>query len=54
LTVRWYDALPAGFARILLTTEAGLGSEEAADAVSARPAGSGDRLPGGLRESAAL
>jgi allantoicase len=54
LTVRWYDALPAGFATRLLTAEGGLGADEAAGAVAGRPAGSADRLPAGLHEAVAL
>ena len=50
LVVRWYDTLPAGFARTLLTAEAGLDGEQAADAVAARPARTGRHLPPALRE----
>ena len=54
VTIRWYDALPAGFARTLLTSEAALGPDDAATAVAARPARNADGLPAGLREAVAL
>jgi allantoicase len=54
LIVRWYDALPAGFARTLLVREAGLTPDQAADAAAARPAGSAERLPPGLRQAVGL
>ena len=54
VTIRWYDALPAGFARTLLTSEAALGPDDADTAVAARPARSADGLPAGLREAVAL
>jgi allantoicase len=51
LTLRWYDALPAGFARTLLIAEAGLSVDEAVTAAAARPARTPDRLPVRLREA---
>jgi allantoicase len=48
LILRWYDALPAGFARDLLVAEAGLGADQAAAAAAARPARSAEDLPAGL------
>ena len=50
MVLRWYDALRADFARTLLVDEAGLGADQAADVAAARPAGTADRLPPGLRE----
>jgi allantoicase len=50
LVLRWFDALPAGFARTLLIHEAGLSESEARAAVDERPARSANRLPPRLRE----
>jgi allantoicase len=54
LALRWYDALPADFARTLLIDEAGLSAGQAADAAAARPARTADRLPPGLRDAVAI
>jgi allantoicase len=54
LIVRWYDALPAGFARSVLAAEAGLSADEAAAAAAARPARTGEHLPPGLAEALGL
>jgi allantoicase len=54
LTVRWYDALPAGFARALLVADAGLTPDEGAAVAAARPARTAERLPPGLREAMGL
>jgi allantoicase len=51
LVLRWFDALPAGFARTLLIHEAGLSESAARATVDERPAGSADRLPARLREA---
>lgn len=53
LVLRWYDALPEGFARGVLTRDGGLRDDEAAAAAADRPAGSPDRIPAGLREAIA-
>ena len=54
LIVRWYDALPAGFARSLLVSEAGLSGDAAAGAADARPVRTAERLPPGLRTAVGL
>jgi allantoicase len=51
LAVRWYDALPAEFARAVLRHEAGLSADEATAAEVRRPAESADRLPPELRDA---
>ena len=51
LAVRWYDALPAEYARAVLQQDGGLGADEATAAAARRPAGTADRLPPRLREA---
>jgi allantoicase len=54
LAARWYDALPAGFARALLVAEAGLSDEEALDVVGRRPVHDTGGLPRALHTALGL